>query len=319
MTEFEIISRYFSKPVTDDVLLAQGDDCALFDTPPGFTLAFSIDTLVEGRHFPLDYPARYVATRALGAALSDLAAMGAKASHFTLALTLPRFDEVWLDEFSSALYAMSSRFDAALVGGDTTSGPLALSIQAHGLVPQGMSLRRSGAARGDLLFVSGCLGDAAGGLKLLNNSGSYQSANGPLSDHEAYLRQRFNYPVPRLDVAPMLRNKASACIDISDGLLADAEHMAESSGLTAVIEVDAVPVSDALREIWPLDFESLALSGGDDYELLCAIPPDFQAWAESMGLVKIGELVSVKASPIKLLKDGLDYQYASPKGYLHFV
>ncbi len=319
MTEFEIISRYFSKPVSSDVLLAQGDDCALFDVPSGLTLAFSIDTLVEGRHFPLNYPAKSVATRALGAALSDLAAMGARASHYTLALSLPNFDEAWLAEFSESLYEMSDRFEVSLVGGDTTRGPLSLSIQVHGLVPQGMSLKRSAANAGDLLFVSGSVGDAAGGLKLCNDNGSYSSSQKRVTDREKYLLERFDCPAPRLVLGCALRGRASACIDISDGFLADAKHLAGSSGLSAVISVDQVPVSDALKAVWPEDFESLALSGGDDYELLCAIPAKYERWALELGLVKVGELVQGQAGLIRLLKNGADYKYEHSKGYLHFV
>jgi len=313
LSEFQIIKRYFESVGESDpqlVHLGIGDDCAVVDIPASQSLCFSLDTMVEGRHFPVDAAPDKVAFRALAASLSDLAAMGAKPSFFTLSLTLPSANETWLAGFSSGLKSLARRHSVKLLGGDTTKGPLTIGIQVHGLVPVGGALLRSGAKIGDILAVTGTLGDAGAALDLLSKASP--------TDREAYLLDY--YPTARIYEGLKLARVAHSCIDISDGLLADARHIAEASGCCLCIDVDAIPMSSQLQAHAEERALQLALSAGDDYELLFSLPEErwLQLKSEDVEGVftKIG---SVKAggAGICLLQEGQEIE-VSQEGYKHF-
>lgn len=269
MGEFELIQRYFAARAghRDDVALGIGDDCALLQPPTGGALlATSVDTLVEGVHFlPGSDPAR-VARRLLGAAVSDLAAMGATPAWFTLVLTLPAADPAWLEPFAQALAERAAELEIGLVGGDTTRGPLTLSVQVQGWVEAGRALRRDAAQAGDLILVSGTLGDSRGGLEVQLQGVAPSAATD-------FLLQRFFEPQPRIDLARALAPLVHAGIDISDGLLADLGHIARRSGLRACIELERLPLSAALlTHAGETRAREWALSGGEDFELCLTAP-----------------------------------------------
>lgn len=224
--EFELIAKYFSGADggRQDVVLGVGDDAALLRVPEGRELVVAADTLVSGVHFPPGTPAAAIGHRALAVNLSDLAAMGATPAWFTLALTLPRAEEMWLEEFSRGLLELARRFDVALVGGDTTSGPLAMTVQAMGHAAPGTAIRRSGARPGDGIYLSATTGDAAAGLAVLQ--GEIEIAS---EAARAELIARFLWPEPRVALGAALVGVASAAIDVSDGLLADLQKLLGAS------------------------------------------------------------------------------------------
>lgn len=269
MGEFELIERYFKRAIDSScVKLGIGDDCAVIDVPQGYQLAFSIDSLLADVHFFADANPSLIAQRALCVSLSDLAAMGAEPLCFTLALSLPHADQQWLSGFSEGLLDTANRYGCSLVGGDTVRGPLCISIQVHGIVPSGQAITRGGAHQGDIICVTGSLGDGAAALHALK---------GDLSVDDAayeYLSKRYYHPQPQLDTGAKLRNIASAAIDISDGLVSDLGHICKASGVGAQIDVHCLPISDAVRlgvsEEKSIDW---ALSGGDDYQLCFTVSP----------------------------------------------
>ncbi|MGO9935050.1 MAG: thiamine-phosphate kinase [Steroidobacteraceae bacterium] len=294
--EFELISRFFSRRnaprAESGVILGIGDDAALLDVPQGADLAAAVDTLVAGRHFPADTAARSVGHRALAVNLSDLAAMGATPAWATLALTLPSADPEWLEGFSAGFFDLANAHGVALVGGDTTRGPLTVSVQILGHVQHGTALRRSGARAGDLLAVSGTLGDAGAGLLFTGAP----PANSSRSDVEELIR-RFDYPSPRVQLGCSARAIASAAMDLSDGLVGDLPKLAQASGLHAHVFVERLPLSSAMRAAAsPQQARNWALAAGDDYELLFAVPPsrypELKAAADRLNLTltAIGEL-----------------------------
>jgi thiamine-monophosphate kinase len=271
VNEFELIDRYFRElgATRSDVHLGVGDDAALLECAPGRQLVAAADTLVDAVHFPPGSPAASVGHRALAVNLSDLAAMGAEPAWALLALTLPRPDERWLEEFSRGFATLARRFDVALVGGDTTSGPLCITVQILGSVERGTALKRSGGSAGDVLLVSGTPGDAAAGLQVEQARLKVEDAH---CDRE--LRDRFLFPSPRVSLGRRLRGYASACIDVSDGLLGDAGKLARASGCGAVLDYDQLPLSRALvAAVGSERARELALTGGDDYELLFSVNP----------------------------------------------
>lgn len=268
LSEFELIARFFDSPDfavpdAEGVVLGVGDDAAILRLPPGEDLAVSVDTLVAGVHFPVASSPEQIGHRALAVNLSDLAAMGARPLWFTLALTLPEADEAWLAGFSRGLAAIARRFRVVLVGGDTTRGPLSITIQVHGSVPAGLALRRDGARPGDEVWVSGHPGTAALGLRQLLAGGARDEA-----------AQVFAEPQPRVALGLALRGLASAAIDVSDGLLADAGHIAERSAVAIALERERLPFSPPLAALADRDDAfTLLLTGGDDYELCFTAPP----------------------------------------------
>jgi len=263
--EFSLIERIRARArKRDDVVLGIGDDAALLRVPEGHELVLSTDTLVAGVHFPPETAAADVGWKALAVNLSDLAAMGALPAWCTLALTLPDDDADWLDAFLDGFCALADEHDVALVGGDTTRGPLSLTLAVHGFVPAGSALRRSGARAGEDIWVTGTLGDAGGALRQWQ-SGGLQSAK---------LRYRLDRPTPRIGAGLALRGLASAAIDLSDGLAADLGHVLAASGVGAELELGRIPTSRTLAEHFAQDAARwrLQLAGGDDYELCFTAP-----------------------------------------------
>lgn len=315
MNEFDLIYDLIAPAAghRDDVLLGIGDDGALLRQPPGEALAVVADTLVAGRHFPLDMAAEDIGWRAAAVNLSDLAAMGATPRWATLALTFPEADEAWLRSFVRGLMTCFERAGVALVGGDTTRGPLTITVQAMGSVPLEQSLTRRGAQPGDLVFVSGTLGDAAGGLAQWHASETHRSLE---------LRERFTRPQPRVALGQALRGLASACIDVSDGLLADLGHIAEGSRVGMRITAVRLPLSTALRESFDAPVAlRCAATGGDDYELAFTAPAGEAERIlglddESCPVTCIGEVVAGEAV-VLCAADGATIDLG-PGGFQHF-
>ena len=281
MNEFELIARYFTASrYSDDVKLGVGDDAAVVCVPTGFQLVAAVDTIVEGGHFPVGSAAEDIAYRALAVNLSDIAAMGAIPKWFTLSLCVPTVTETWLGGFAQSLNELAARFDVQLIGGDTVKGPLNISIQILGIVEQDRWLRRSGAKPGDLIFVSGVPGEAAGGLNTLLHNDSRATLDGD-NKHVSHLVQRFLKPEPRIALGRALRPFASAAMDISDGLLGDLGKLCRASGCGASLQLEKLPHSPSLVAMYgPQRAEQLSLSGGDDYELLFTIAPHHLAEVE---------------------------------------
>ncbi|TCT20561.1 thiamine-phosphate kinase [Thermomonas haemolytica] len=288
--EFDLIARIRRRiAARDDVALGIGDDCALLAPPPGIQLAVTMDTLNAGVHFPPETAPADIGWKALAVNLSDLAAMGAQPAWCTLSLTLPHADAAFVDGFCDGFLALAAQHDVALVGGDTTRGPLSVSIAAHGFVPAGAALRRDGARVGDEVWVSGTLGDAAGALA------QWQAGTAIAPP----LRARLDRPTPRVALGLALRGIASACIDISDGLLADLAHICRASGVGAELEADTLPASDALRGAFAADARRvLQATGGDDYELCFTAAAAQREAVQALGarlelpLTRIGRIVA---------------------------
>jgi thiamine-monophosphate kinase len=307
--EFDIIERYFLRgagpaPAARGVLLGIGDDAALLRVPEGCDLVAAVDTIVAGRHFPLDADPRSIGHRALAVNLSDLAAMGANPTWATLALTLPAADPAWLEGFAAGFWELAQRWGVSLVGGDTTGGALTVSLQLLGTVPRGAAILRSGARPGDWLAVTGSLGDAGAGLQLAQTRAAVrppqrgvEEAAAQLGALASELLRRFEFPEPRVEFGLAARGIASAAMDVSDGLVGDLPKLASASGVSVRVEVERLPLSHALRTLAaPEQARDWALAAGDDYELLLALPPDrfkdLAAAASRLGLALtvIGEV-----------------------------
>lgn len=291
--EFTLIDRIRERTAQgrDDVRLGIGDDAALLAVPAGQELAVAIDTLVEGVHFPIGTAAVDIGWKSLAVNLSDLAAMGATPAWALLALTLPSADASLVDGLANGFAQLAQTYRLALVGGDTTRGPFTLSVAVHGFVPPGKALKRSGAQVGDAVLVTGTLGDAAAGLQLVQK-GSHADAR------STFLIERLNRPTPRVAAGLALRGHANACIDISDGLLADLGHLCAASNVGAEIETSLLPRSSALLDLFDQDVaRDFALSGGDDYELCFTVPAQHLAAVQAdlarlgCGVTKIGRIV----------------------------
>jgi thiamine-monophosphate kinase len=287
MTEFELIDRIRARATTrDDVLLGIGDDAALLRVPPDRALVVATDTLNAGVHFPDGTDAADIGWKALAVNLSDLAAMGAQPAWCTLSLSLPRADPAWLDGFLDGFLELAARHRVALVGGDTTRGPLSVCVTAHGLVEPDRALRRDGARAGDEVWVTGTLGDAAAALALLRQATAVlapvceaapllPAATAPRPSAQSALRTRLDRPEPRVAAGLALAGLAHAAIDVSDGLLADLGHIARASAVAVEVEIAALPCSDALAAAVPDDGHrwTLQATGGDDYELCFTAAP----------------------------------------------
>ena len=273
MNEFKIIENYFQKregsqPQVD---LGIGDDAALVHLPETHHLVVTTDILIPGTHFPIDSTPQDIAIKSLAVNLSDLAAMGANPKWFTLALSLPEVDHSWLKSFSTTLLEQAEFYNIALIGGDTVKGPLSITIQAMGQIPKNQALTRSNAQKGDLIYVTGTLGDAAFGLSLIK--GQHQIKNE--KDYQ-YFVNKLNRPIPRLGTGLSLRQTATSAIDISDGLIGDLSHVLDASkkdsDLGAVIHLEKLPLSNQLKKhLGEIEAWEMALSGGDDYELCFTI------------------------------------------------
>ena len=322
-SEFDIIRRYFlSEQSRDDVELGIGDDCALLVPPSGMQLATTVDSLVAGVHFPLDTTPEDIAYKSIAVNLSDLAAMGATPAWLTLALTLPESNEAWLQAFADSFHNTATSYGVSLVGGDTTRGPLSITVQATGFVEPGTSLRRDAAKPGDAIYVTGTLGDAALGLRLQQAKLTAGEAGADVD----FLLTRLNRPVPRVEFGRELTTFARCAIDISDGLLADLGHIVQASACGARLMLADVPVSEALQSIYRNNSESVdmqsVLTGGDDYELCFTLDPDRAesviqcAREHNIRLTRVGEITG-SAGIVCIGSAGQVCEYTAT-GYQHF-
>ncbi|TCV85434.1 thiamine-phosphate kinase [Sulfurirhabdus autotrophica] len=315
-SEFDLIHRYFTRPAPS-AILGVGDDAALIQPSPGMVLAVAADMLVAGRHFSYSDKAETVGHKSLAVNLSDMAAMGATPRWALLSLAIKDADEAWLQGFSEGFFALAQQFGVELIGGDTTSGPLNLSVQIMGEVPPGQALRRDGAQVGDEIWVSGTLGDAALGLANMQQ-------RLVLTPAEAVAcMAALHMPQPRVTLGLALRGMATAAIDISDGLLADLGHILERSNVAAEIEFDRLPASEIMRHhIENATAQQCLLAGGDDYELCFTVPAALHQKVSALSkkldlpLTCIG---SIKAgNELTLLKAG-KYMLFTVKGFDHFA
>lgn len=314
--EFELIARYFDRGPARRALLGVGDDCALLAPPaPGCVTAISTDMLVGGRHFFDDVDPEALGHKALAVNLSDLAAMGARPVAFTLALALPAPDAAWLEAFARGLFALADRHECELVGGDTTRGPLNVCITVFGDVPPAGALRRDAAEPGDDLWVSGELGAAAFAVR-------ERQAGRPLAaDHPA--RHRLDRPEPRVALGLALRHLAKSAIDLSDGLAGDLAHICDRSRVGAEIDWAVLPRAACIAQLPVDDARALALSGGDDYELLFGAAPENRAGivaaARSAGVMvtRIGRVTA--GAGVRLIDERGRAHDLAPRGYDHFA
>lgn len=304
MAEFDWIAWLRNKARQPDagkgVVLGIGDDAALCDVPPGMQLVISTDTLVAGVHFPEDTRAEDIGYKALAVNLSDLAAMGAEPAWFSLAVTVPEMDMAWLQAFAHGVLELANEHAIALIGGDTTRGPLSITVTVHGFVPSGTALRRDAAKPGDDIWVTGSLGDAAAALQQIGTG--LQSMK---------LRHRLDRPTPRVAAGLLIRGLANAAIDVSDGLAQDLGHILNASAVGAELELGRLPVSSSLLEFHPDDETRwrLQLAGGDDYELCFSASPK-NAFAIEQALAGCG----VSASVIGHIKADAGLQLLTPEG-----
>jgi thiamine-monophosphate kinase len=316
-SESQIIERYFRElgARREDTVLGIGDDAALLRVPGDCELVLTTDALVEGVHFLPGAPAGALGHRALAVNLSDIAAMGASPSWALLSLNLPAAEDTWLREFAAGFGALARSHDVALVGGNLSRGALSITVELAGLVPAGQALRRDGARPGDELYLSGSVGDAAGGLKLLQGEASAPAAEA------AYLQHRFEYPTPRVALGAALRGIASACIDVSDGVYIDATRLLAASGCAARIELERLPLSAPLRCALGGEAWRTALWGGEDYEL-CFTAAPAQAGAVAAAAARTGQAVTrigalCPGAGLTLTAAGSVMQF-SPSAFDHF-
>lgn len=308
MNEFELIRDYFGTlPVRDDVITGVGDDAAVLALPADEQLVISTDTLIAGVHFPVDTDPYSIGWKSLAVNLSDLAAMGAAPAWFTLNLTLPVADPGWLEKFSAGLFALARTHHIELIGGDTTRGPLSITITVNGFVPSSAALLRTGARPGDCIYVTGTLGDAALGLRYRQRE---LSLVGEFGDSAL---ARLDRPIPRVTEGERLRGIASACIDISDGLVADLGHILEQSEVGATVELAELPLSPAYRSVFAEvgGFEAV-LTNGDDYELCFTVPA-----ARTPALEKAASHFGCSVSQIGVIEAEQGLRLGGPQGALH--
>ena len=318
--EFSMIARYFErvKSARLDVETGIGDDCALLNIPEKKTLAISTDTLVAGNHFLPDIDPADLAYKALAVNLSDLAAMGAEPAWLTLALTLPEADEAWLEAFSDSLFVQLNYYDMQLIGGDTTRGPLSMTLGIHGFVPTGRGLKRSGAKPGDWIYVTGTPGDSAAGLAILQDRLQVEDD----ADADYHLARHLRQ-LPRVLQGQALRDLANSAIDLSDGLISDLGHILDASGCGARVDLDAMPFSDAmLRQVETEQALRWALSGGEDYEL-CFTVPELNRGALDVALANLGARFTCigqilpQSEGLQFMREGKPVTFDF-KGYDHF-
>lgn len=324
MNEFNIIERYFADAsyVRKDVVLGIGDDAAITQVPANQNLVTTTDTLVDGIHFLPNSTAAHIAHKAIAVNLSDLAAMGAEPSWISISLSLPEANHEWLKAFSEKVAELTEYYSIQLIGGDTVKGPLAITITAQGFVPQDSALTRTGAQNGDLIFVTGTLGDAGAGLDILKDKLH-------IGDVEArdYLVNRHRFPVPRVIAGTMLRRRASACIDISDGLLQDVMHIANGSGTGVLLHLDRLPLSKELgNNVEKLEHAlQYATVAGDDYEILFTIPEEQRTSIETsldsyaIPYTCIGQMTGANGKlDLRLNDQEYPFENLEEFGYSHF-
>jgi thiamine-monophosphate kinase len=299
--EFELIQRFFKTGADamnpkSEIDLGIGDDCALIHPSSNQEIAITTDMLVEGRHFFVGSDPELLGRKALAVNLSDLAAMGATPLGFTLALALPSADQIWLEAFSKGLFSLAKQFSCSLLGGDTTAGPLTISITAFGTIPKGEAIRRSGAKPGDDIWVSGELGDARLALAALRHE---------IALTEIDLKQmedRMHQPIPRVELGTHLRGLATAALDVSDGLLGDLKHILNQSKVDAQIWIDQLPKSAILLKQDLSIQNQFAASGGDDYEICFTADKHqrdaFEQISKTLNLplTRIGQILEMKGN-----------------------
>lgn len=313
--EFDVIARIRARAGTrSDVVLGIGDDAALLTPSPGMQLVVATDTLNCGVHFPAETAPYYIGWKSLAVNLSDLAAMGAQPAWCSLSLSMPQADDAWVDAFIDGFMALASMHGVALIGGDTTRGSLSICVSVIGFVEPGHALKRDGAKAGDDIWVSGTLGDAAAALSLWQSGQAMPAA----------LRERLDRPTPRIALGCALSGIANACIDVSDGLLADLGHICKASGVGAEVDVDSLPASSTFFAFTGEDLETrrhLQAAGGDDYELCFTAPADAgrhvedAARSSGVAVTRIGRIT--KAHGVCALLDGDAWQPISV-GHEHF-
>ncbi|HWA89646.1 MAG TPA: thiamine-phosphate kinase [Rhizomicrobium sp.] len=316
-SEFDLIAKYFA-PLAGAGAFELQDDAATIAARPGTDLVVTTDTLIAGVDFFEGDPPESIARKALRVNLSDLAAKGAEPWGYLLSLSLPGLDEAWLDAFARGLQDDQERFEIVLLGGDTgaTPGPLSVAITAFGHVPEGQMIRRGSAWAGNLVFVTGTIGDSGGGLALLKGDGGALDAA-----HRNVLIDRYRLPDPPVALGPSLRRFASAAIDVSDGLLADLGHVAEASGMRIIVEGPSVPRSPALEALWGGDIVRAA-TAGDDYQIAFTAPARHEAAILEAGrdagtrITRIGR-VEAGAGIVLLDAQGHEVEVAR-KGFTHF-
>lgn len=304
MAEFSIIETYFNRP-SPSVDLGVGDDSALLTPPPQQQLVICADTLVAGRHFPLDTSPHATGWKSVAVNLSDIAAMGATPHSILLALSLPQIDHDWLRAFSQGLYDCCDQFGVRLIGGDTTQSPhLTISVTALGWIEQGQAVQRNGAQVGDLICVSGSIGDAAFALQHLGHP----------------LQQRLDYPTPRCQLGAALKGLAHSMIDVSDGLAQDLGHILQASNQGAILQLDQLPIHPALQTL-PLEQQwQYALAGGDDYELCFTISAqNYEKLVQNTLDVKTTIIGTVTATPEFILQQQGQTVSLNLNGYQHFA
>lgn len=315
-SEFDLIARLRRRVATrDDVVLGIGDDAAILRLPPGRDLVVAMDTLNAGVHFPDETAPADLGWKALAVNLSDLAAMAATPAWCTLSLSLPDSDAAWVDGFLDGFLDLAARHDVALVGGDTTRGPLSVCVTVHGLIEPRGALRRDAACVGDDIWATGTLGDAAAALRQWQAGGEIDPP----------LRARLDRPTPRVAAGRALAGIAHACIDVSDGLLADLAHVCRASRVGARVDVDALPASDALRAAFDGDtLRALQAAGGDDYELCFTAPKAARLAVQAamdacdVAATRIGRIVAADAGHI-VVRDAAGAEWSPPaRGYDHF-
>lgn len=305
MAEFSIIDTYFNRKNANSVDLGVGDDSALLTPPPQQQLVICADTSVAGRHFPLDTHPHAIGWKSVAVNLSDIAAMGAKPHSILLALSLPQIDHHWLKNFSQGLYDCCDQFGVSLIGGDTTQSPhLTITVTALGWIETGQAVTRAGAQVGDLICVSGTIGEAAFALQHMGHP----------------LQKRLDYPTPRCQLGQQLKGLASSMIDVSDGLAQDLGHILKASGVGAVLQLDQLPVSSDIAKLEQEKKWQLALAGGDDYELCFTISPqNYHLLAQQkldVNLTIIGQITQNLG--LTFLQNGIDYSIQF-HGYQHFA
>tara|TARA_B110000914_G_scaffold222681_2_gene236655 strand:+ start:2129 stop:3058 length:930 start_codon:yes stop_codon:yes gene_type:complete len=309
MHEFDLIREYFTWTSDEkSIILGVGDDSAICDFESGYQFVTSIDTLIEGVHFPQTTTAADIAYKTLAVNLSDIAAMGALPKYFTLALTVPKIDQSWLKDFSHSLRALSEQFGVSLIGGDTTKGPLSITISIIGWVESGKALHRSGAQIGDGIYVSNTIGDAAFALWQLNNN--------DVPDKGCLTK--LNRPTPQVNLGRSLVDVSSACIDISDGLEQDLSHVLKASSVGAKIDVGKIPLTKVLTNyVKKHDDWSMVLNGGDDYELCFTVPKNNQILLDD-----ISKSCNVKITQIGVICESIGLEIIGTKiigkSYQHF-
>ena len=317
VSEFDLINQYFKSTAInrDDVLLGIGDDCALLSPPEGKVLAVSTDTLISGVHFPESTSAQDIGYKSLAVNLSDLAAMGAEPAWVSLAISLPKPDESWLHQFMQGFNQLIDAYNICLIGGDTTQGRLSITINITGFVDAQNALRRSNAKSGDYIYVTGDIGDAGLGLKALLNKL-------PQEHNLISCINRLNRPVPQIMAGKILSQFAVAAIDISDGLLADLNHICQASHVGAVLNIEQLPVSNSLLKYYKHKPDWLdVITAGDDYELCFTCSKSQSVEIEALmsqhkiKLTRIGKIVENKGVQCMLNGKPVDVDF---KGYEHF-